>query len=213
MPTIVPRHFKVRWRRTIAKPSPIHGIFGPVSIPTLVFISQLLQTTGCSYLQRYGPSLRAADTIDRRIFPMECQMITGIAHAAYGVKDLEASLQFYTAQLGLERAFELRRDDGSLWIVYLACGDGTFIELFPETNVTKQPETASYKHLCLRVDDTRATLDAMKRRGLEPLNPPSVGKDGNTQAWVRDPDGNPIELMEIAPDSEQGRFIAKTTKR
>lgn len=140
-------------------------------------------------------------------------MITGIAHAAFAVKDLEASVKFYSGQLGLERAFELHRDDGSLWIVYLSCGDGTFIELFPESHVTKQPDAASYKHLCLRVDDMNATLDALKLRGLEPNNPPSVGKDGNTQAWITDPDGNPIELMEIAPDSDQGRFIAKTSRR
>ena len=53
-----------------------------------------------------------------------------------------------------------------------------------------------------------ATLDDLRQSGLEPIDPPSVGKDGNTQAWVRDPDGNLIELMQIARDSDQGRVVA-----
>ncbi|HNZ37895.1 MAG TPA: VOC family protein [Candidatus Latescibacteria bacterium] len=133
-------------------------------------------------------------------------MVTGIGHAAYGVSDLNASLRFYCGQLGLRKAFELHRDDGTLWIVYLYAGNRSFIELFPESEVPPQ-EGGSYRHLCLIVDDMAATLRAMKIAGLEPLNPPSVGKDGNTQAWVRDPDGNPIELMQIAPDSDQARAI------
>lgn len=135
-------------------------------------------------------------------------MILGIGHAAYGVKDLDASLRFYADQLGLEKAFTLTRDDGSLWIVYLYAGDGTFIELFPEKKPPLAAQGASYKHLCLRVDDMSLTLDDLKKRGLVPLGPPSVGKDGNTQAWVRDPDGNPIELMQIAPESDQAKAVA-----
>lgn len=144
-------------------------------------------------------------------------MILGVGHTAYGVKDLGASLRFYVHQLGLEKAFTLHRDDGSLWIVYLYAGDRTFIELFPEQGPPAKPAeggtgsgsraAASYKHLCLRVDDMSLTLDGLKKRGLEPLGPASVGKDGNTQAWLRDPDGNLIELMQIAPTSDQAKHV------
>jgi lactoylglutathione lyase len=138
-------------------------------------------------------------------------MILGIGHSAFGARDLEASLSFYIDQLGLEKAFELHRGDGSLWLVYLYCGDGSFIELFPEDEVTERSDLASYKHLCLRVDDMSLTLDDLAQRGLNPLNPPSVGKDGNTQAWLEDPDGNLIELMQIDADSDQGRIVAQHT--
>jgi lactoylglutathione lyase len=33
--------------------------------------------------------------------------------------------------------------------------------------------------------------------------------DGNNQAWIEDPDGNRIELMEVAPDSLQLKAIAR----
>ena len=139
-------------------------------------------------------------------------MILGIGHTAYGVKDLDASLRFYVDQLGLERAFTLSRDDGSLWIVYLYAGEGTFIELFPEREPPVQAKGTSYKHLCLRLDDMSLTLDDLKKRGLDPLGPPSVGKDGNTQAWLRDPDGNLIELMQVAPTSDQGNHVARSER-
>lgn len=131
-------------------------------------------------------------------------MILGIGHVAFGVQNVGASLRFYVDQLGLREAFKLNRDDGSLWIIYLYVGGGAFLELFPEKEATRAGD-ASYKHLCLLVDDMSVTLDDLRERGLEPVGPPSVGKDGNRQAWLRDPDGNHIELMEIAPASEQSR--------
>jgi len=140
-------------------------------------------------------------------------MVLGIGHAAYGVRNLDASLHFYADQLGLEEAFRLHRDDGSLWIVYLYAGDSSFVELFPGDEAAGQPKGASYKHLCLRVDDMTKTLADLQTRGLVPLGPASVGKDGNTQAWLRDPDGNLIELMQIAPSSDQGRHVAAHAKR
>jgi lactoylglutathione lyase len=56
------------------------------------------------------------------------------------------------------------------------------------------------------------TLDDLKKRGLDPLGQPSVGKDGNTQAWLRDPDGNLIELMQVAPTSDQGNHVARSKR-
>jgi lactoylglutathione lyase len=36
-----------------------------------------------------------------------------------------------------------------------------------------------------------------------------TGADGNRQAWIADPDGNRIELMEMAPDSLQAQAIRR----
>ncbi len=144
-------------------------------------------------------------------------MITGIGHCAYSVRDLDASLEFYVKGLGMDDAFRLHGEDGAVWIVYLYAGNGAFVELFPGREGAEDGSTRdgqSYRHLCLAVDDMSLTLDDLSQKGIEPLGPPSVGKDGNTQAWLKDPDGNPIELMQIAPTSEQGRFLAaKAEKR
>ena len=57
-------------------------------------------------------------------------MITDLAHTAFIVHDLDASLAFYE-KLGLLESFRLHYPDGSLMLVYLHLGGDRFIELFP----------------------------------------------------------------------------------
>ncbi len=131
-------------------------------------------------------------------------MITQIGHTAYRVKDIDASLEFY-GKLGLAEAFRLNREDGSLWIVYMQLSEGQFVELFPGATqpVTVTPETIGYAHLCLEVDDIEQTVADLVAKGIVLDRPIKKGNDGNYQAWVVDPDGNRIELMQIMPDSRQ----------
>jgi lactoylglutathione lyase len=132
-------------------------------------------------------------------------MITQLGHVAFAVKDLDAARKFYCRGLGLEEAFHLCRDDGSLWIVYLKVGNGSFLELFPEPELQAEEAVVSYKHTCLVVDDLAAFVAGLRARGVSLTSEVNRGKDGNLQAWTRDPDGNRIELMEIAPDSQQAQ--------
>lgn len=132
-------------------------------------------------------------------------MIIQIGHAAFAVRDLAAARRFYCEGLGLEEAFHLTRDDGSLWIVYLKVGKGSFLELFPRTKVTPEQPAASYRHLCLLVDDLPAFVADLKSRGVPLTSEVTRGKDGNLQAWTLDPEGNRIELLQVAPDSQQAR--------
>lgn len=144
-------------------------------------------------------------------------MITGIGHAAFGVRDIEQSLHFYCDILGFQRAFELKNVNPNRppsdipQIYYLFIGNGQFLELFPNPPAAEQPATganrpggnsASYRHLQFEVDDMQRTVTELESRGLPPSqNPPRLGKDGNWQYWITDPDGNRFELMQIMPDS------------
>jgi lactoylglutathione lyase len=130
-------------------------------------------------------------------------VIKGIGHAAFAVQDLERSLAFYCRGLGLREAFRLYDDRGRTWIVYLHIQGLDFLELFPEPQRPAATGSPSYRHLCLLVDDLDETLRELAARGVQPDGPPRQGKDRNRQAWLTDPDGNRIELMEIAPDSPQ----------
>ena len=131
-------------------------------------------------------------------------MITGIGHAAYGVSNLERSLDFYCRGLGLREAFRLYNDRGETWIVYIQVRGLDFIELFPDGRVRGgAPSEHAYRHLCLMVDDMDATLADLAARGVQADGPKRQGKDSNWQAWLTDPDGNRIELMQIMPESPQ----------
>ncbi len=132
-------------------------------------------------------------------------MVSGLGHVAFRTANLERSLEFYCATLGLTEAFRMHNDDGKPWIVYLRISDDDFIELFPvdDGDQAAPPEGVGYAHTCLRVDDLEATVREMAARGHEPSDTIRKGRSGCVQYWVTDPDGNRIELMQILPDSLQ----------
>ncbi len=136
-------------------------------------------------------------------------MITGIGHVAFRVTNLQRALDFYCNKLGFTEAFRLEQDgQPSPWIVYIQIAPGSFIELFPDEQAAPGPPSpldplASYKHVCLLVDDMTTTLQELAAHGLAIPGSPKQGLDFNVQYWLRDPDGNPIELMQIMPNSPQ----------
>ncbi|HXM56765.1 MAG TPA: VOC family protein [Candidatus Dormibacteraeota bacterium] len=132
-------------------------------------------------------------------------MITGLGHTAIRVTDLDAALDFYCRILGLREAFRLDREgQPTPWIVYLWVAPGQFLELFPRATGEAGPRgRVGYDHCCLVVDDLPATLRELAARGLAIEGEPVRGLDHNLQFWLRDPDGNPVELMEIVAESPQ----------
>ena len=145
-------------------------------------------------------------------------MITGIGHVAFRVTSLQQALDFYCTKLGFSEAFRLEQEgQPSPWIVYIQIAPGSFIELFPYPQdapgtIVREPQ-ASYKHVCLLGDDLSATLDELAARGLEITGSPKQGLDTNLQYWLHDPDGNPIELMQIMPTSPQAAADAKMIQK
>jgi lactoylglutathione lyase len=134
-------------------------------------------------------------------------MITDLAHTAFRVHDLAASLEFY-AKLGIHEAFRLNHTDGSLMLVYLHVGGDRFIELFPGGDSPK-PLTDSFMHLCLVSNSIREDVEKLRDQGVKITSEVSLGLDHNLQAWLADPDGNPIELMQLSEDSPQRKIAMK----
>lgn len=132
--------------------------------------------------------------------------IYDVGHPAYGVLDVDASLAFY-ATLGIHEGFRLLKDDGSIRLIYLHVAGERFIELFPggPESADRGPATSrSYRHLCLLTDDIEAEVVRLTEAGIVFDTPIKFGSFQNKQAWLSDPDGNSIELMQVEPDSAQG---------
>ncbi len=150
--------------------------------------------------------------------------IKTIAHAAYFVSDMQASLRFYCDCLGFEKSFTMAVPDpetlddppadflafcerfhGKPWIEYLKIRDGQFVELFyPLTDQHRNTDSGiGYNHLSLEVDDIFAAAMELKVKGIELTSSITMGPDNTYQVWMADPDGNRIELMQYTEKSFQ----------
>jgi lactoylglutathione lyase len=134
-------------------------------------------------------------------------LITDLGHLAFAAHNLERALAFYD-RLGLHESFRLHNEDGSLMLVYLHIKGDRFIEVFPNGPAPDRKRPGSFMHLCLLVDDLQATVDLFRKEGVTIEHEIKTGLDHNLQAWIRDPDGNPIELMQLVNNSPQ-RLVAR----
>jgi lactoylglutathione lyase len=135
-------------------------------------------------------------------------VITDLGHPAFAAHDVDQTLRFYGI-FGIEEAFRLHHDDGSLMLVYLHVSGDRFIEVFPGGPAPDPDREQSFRHICLLTDDIHAAVERL-REGRAPIDSePLLGLDGNLQAWTHDPDGNQVELMQLAEDSPQ-RLAARS---
>ncbi|MCY4145721.1 MAG: VOC family protein [Chloroflexi bacterium] len=127
-------------------------------------------------------------------------MFTRLAHVCIGATDLAASERFYVDQLGMEKAFDFIRAGQRIGF-YVKAGETTFIEVFAES-AAPNDERPAIKHFCLEVADIEQTITALTARGIT-VEPKKMGADNNWQAWLTDPSGLRIELMQYSENSAQ----------
>jgi catechol 2,3-dioxygenase-like lactoylglutathione lyase family enzyme len=136
-------------------------------------------------------------------------VITDLGHTAFAVRNVDETIGFYR-MFGIQEAFRLYNDDGSLMLVYLHVSGDRFIEVFPGGPPPDSDRTQSFMHICLLTDDLHAAVEHLRENGAPIDREPTVGRDGNWQAWTRDPDGNEIELMQLSEESPQWRTARST---
>jgi catechol 2,3-dioxygenase-like lactoylglutathione lyase family enzyme len=138
-------------------------------------------------------------------------LFNSLGHINLKVNDLEASIGFY-GKLGFPEFLRLTEEDGQPWIVYLRISDEVYIELLPGGNGGRAgSQTATgLNHLCLTTPDIEMTVRQLGKAGVPlttPLDPSKRGVDRNRGCWITDPDGNRIEIMEMAPSCRQYEAI------
>jgi lactoylglutathione lyase len=122
-------------------------------------------------------------------------------HTMVRIADIDRSLDFYCAKLGLQEVRRVDNEKGRYTLIFLAApGDAerarqTKSPLL-ELTFNWDPETYSggrnFGHLAFRVDDIYATCDRLAKGGVTINRPP---RDG-AMAFVRSPDGVSIELLQ-----------------
>ncbi len=137
-------------------------------------------------------------------------MIRQLAHACFFTDQLQKMIDFYAGQLGLPIKFTLNNNQGTPFGYYFDCGNSTFIEVFDQAGAVKQwgGEISAlvpgrrYQHLCFEVTGLEQYKTQLESCGVE-VSAITLGMDHSRQAWIHDPDGNAIELMEYTSESLQ----------
>ncbi|HSL30421.1 MAG TPA: VOC family protein [Anaerolineales bacterium] len=137
-------------------------------------------------------------------------MIRKLAHLNFVTNDLDSIIDFYVNKLGMDIRFTLNNKAGEPFGYYFACGDTTFLEFFDQAmasevwggDVVELNIGTRYKHFCLEITGLDEFCSLLKSKGVE-VSEISLGMDNSRQAWIADPDGNTIELMEYGPSSLQ----------
>ena len=121
-----------------------------------------------------------------------------LIHTCYRITDIDRSIAFYTA-LGFEEVGRVPIRDEAINIFMNQAGDGEMprLELTHNFGVDSYDLGTGYGHIAITAEDLDATLDRLAEQGIEPEKPPySVREGGSRLAFVRDPDGYRIELIE-----------------
>lgn len=142
---------------------------------------------------------------------------TGIGHIALRSKSFSEMDKFYTEKLELKKAFELKDEDGNMWITYYKLPNDQFVEVFPEeiklggkimddkyVGDNKQSDRSHF-HCCFEIDARHEAYRDLEAKGVKfgHTDDDSVGMCGSWCSFVEDPEGNQWELMEFSPISKQ----------
>jgi lactoylglutathione lyase len=133
--------------------------------------------------------------------------ITGVAHIALSVHDVEKSRTYYKDFLGFGEPYKLDNPDGSLSMAFIKVNEKQYIELAPE----KKAGTDRLMHISIEVENAEAMRVYLKSQGVKVPEKVGKGRIGNSNFMVTDPDGHLVEIVQYEPDGftvrEKGKFI------
>jgi len=123
-----------------------------------------------------------------------------IAHTMIRVKDLDASIAFYTNVLGMKVVRKTEYPEGEFTLVFVGYGERETthtIELTYNWDGRSYEMGDAFGHLAIEVQDIYKACDDIKSKGGKVVREPGPMKHGKSPiAFVEDPDGYKIELVQ-----------------
>ena len=123
-----------------------------------------------------------------------------ILHTMLRVGDLQRSIDFYTKVLGMKLLRTSDNPDYKYTLAFVGYGnnpDHAELELTYNWGVDKYEMGSTYGHLAISAEDIVAACDSVRANGGIVTREPGPVKGGSTViAFVSDPDGYKIELIE-----------------
>jgi glyoxylase I family protein len=129
-----------------------------------------------------------------------------IDHVGLNVANLDAQVEWYTKVFGFKTARPFEVAPIGLRGIFLVGDDGFAIELlekqgssrnFKANNVAECALNQGFGHICYRVDDVAAMNEKLLAHGAVQIMPVQEAPEpGVTMAYVADPEGNLIEIID-----------------
>ncbi|MEG4961194.1 MULTISPECIES: lactoylglutathione lyase [unclassified Microcoleus] len=138
-----------------------------------------------------------------------------LLHTMLRVGNLEESLKFYTEVLGMRLLRQKDYPDGKFTLAFVGYGDEsdtTVLELTYNWGVTEYNLGDAYGHIAIGVDDIYGTCEEIKAGGGKVTREPGPMKHGSTViAFVQDPDGYKVELIQLANQDSNTQKVSAAT--
>jgi lactoylglutathione lyase len=123
-----------------------------------------------------------------------------ILHTMLRVGDLQRSIDFYTRVMGMQLLRTTDRPEHKYTLAFVGYGDeasGAVLELTYNYGVSSYDIGAGFGHIAIAVANAAASCEAVKTAGGNVTREAGPVKGGTTViAFVQDPDGYKIELIE-----------------
>ena len=134
---------------------------------------------------------------------MSAVRASAVHHVGLAVADIDAAAAWFARVFGLERLTDWSIGDMRLTLL----GAGSVrVELFAQPGAAPGPDESipvmehfarrGWKHLALTVADVDAAVERLRGEGVEIIADPALSDAGFRYAFLRGPDGVPIELVE-----------------
>jgi lactoylglutathione lyase len=131
-----------------------------------------------------------------------------ILHTMLRVGDLQRSIDFYTKVLGMKLLRTSDNPEYKYTLAFVGYGnnpDHAELELTYNYGVDKYEMGTAYGHIAISADDIYAACESVKANGGNVTREPGPVKGGTTViAFITDPDGYKVELIERKDDSAGG---------
>lgn len=123
-----------------------------------------------------------------------------ILHTMLRVRDLDKALHFYTDVLGMKLIRKHDYESGRFTLAFVGYGeekDNTVLELTHNWDTDDYEIGDAFGHIAIAVDDVYEACEKIRQAGGTVTREPGPMKHGTTVlAFVEDPDGYKIELLE-----------------
>jgi lactoylglutathione lyase len=123
-----------------------------------------------------------------------------LLHTMLRVGNLQASIDFYTHIMGMKLLRQSENEEYQYTLAFIGYGnesDTTVLELTYNWGKTEYDLGDAFGHIAIGVEDIFGVCESIEQQGGDVYRQPGPVKGGKSViAFVRDPDGYAIELIE-----------------